>query len=442
MITIRITSENAIVSLDDAGKQITSGIAGQDDAAIIQDAIDRHTDLPGGEVRLCAGKYRLSSPIQVSLPVTITGEGRATEIMPPANDFAFKVFEDGKCPSRCFANFGTPPVHAEPDPNWAPLETYGIRPRLHSVHIRHLAIQGHGQGRGIYLSCLTESCFRDLWIMNTADGAALYFDKEVMETIFENLHLSNCGSPANREAAIVMKSQTGDACNNLHFRSVYVIFPQYIGIEIGGDEGPNHPRLLWFENCMVHGWHCRAEPAPYDLVRVNRTDPTRSICFRGCRLTNGGADNAFLRVLGGRVRIEDSVLGGGRGKYILAAGPGAALQAVNNTFHDTDDLVSLMTAEQAEVVFSGNHVVLRRGEKVVDISSPVFARVNENAFILTDGQCPIHLSDSNDAPAGPMAVTGNFVRGTKEIIRIRLTSGAVVTDRENVVAKQGHDSPM
>jgi len=67
---------------------------------------------------------------------------------------------------------------------------------------------------------------------------------------------------------------------------MYVIFPQYIGIEIGSIDNPGHPRLIWFEESMIHGWHELVDPAPYDLIRINKTDPIRGICFKSCGITN------------------------------------------------------------------------------------------------------------------------------------------------------------
>jgi hypothetical protein len=64
---------------------------------------------------------------------------------------------------------------------------------------------------------------------------------------------------------------------------------------IGSDDKPHHPRLLWFEHCMIHGWQYLAEPAPYDLIHVVRTDPVRGISINSSRLTNGGPDSAYLR---------------------------------------------------------------------------------------------------------------------------------------------------
>ena len=60
------------------------------------------------------------------------------------------------------------------------------------------------------MSWLTGSTFRDLWINNCSDGAALYLEQQVLECVFDNIHMSNCGSPANKEATITIRSETGD----------------------------------------------------------------------------------------------------------------------------------------------------------------------------------------------------------------------------------------
>lgn len=97
-------------------------------------------------------------------------------------------------------------------------------------------------------------------------------------------------------------------------------------------------------------------------------------------ITNGGESSDYLRVRQGRVKIEDSVLGGGRGKYLLVAEPGATLQAIGNTFHNAVDLKSVLHAEKAEVVFTGNQVMLDKENPILDINSPIFARITDNSF--------------------------------------------------------------
>lgn len=425
--------------IDESGTLIRSGTAGEDDASIIQEAVDHLTT--GGEIVLRAGRYTLTQSIGIHLPITITGEGRGTEIAPPAGDFAFEVFYDGRCPDRTSSSFGVPPAHAEQGMTWEKRREmtggFSYRPRLHGVHIRHLAIQGDGSGKGIYFATLTESTFRDLWIMNTTDGAALYFKEEVMECVFENLHLSNCGSPEHDEGSITIKSQTGDACNNLRFRDIYVIFPPYIGILIGSKDNPSHPRLIWFKDCMIHGWHVLTEPAPYDLIDVVKTDPSRGISFVGCRITNGGPDSAYLRVREGRVKLEDSVLGGGRGKHLLVAEDRANLHARSNTFHDADDLDVPIVANQASLIFTGNQVSVRRGDPILDITSPVFAIVTENQFEIPGESRCLRLSDDSASTAGPITVTGNIIASTggTRMIDNRLSVEAHIVERENVVVE-------
>ena len=440
MIRIRI-ADGVIESLDRNGKVLSKGTAGTDDAAVIQDAVDRLTE--EGCVHLCTGRYHLARSVGVHLPGTICGEGRGTEVVPPENDYAFQVFYDGRCPDRTVANFGTPPAHADPA-DWEKKlrereDRPGMRMRLQGVHIRDLAIQGKGRGKGIYLACLTESTFRSLWITSTGQGAALYLGVALMECVFEDLHLSNCGSPENREATIAIPSRNGNGCNNVHFRSVYVIFPQYIGIEIGSDDMPGNPRLIWFEHCMLHGWHQLTEPAPYDLIRVNRTNPERGICFSACRIGMGANEadpqNRHLYVRQGRVNLEGCVVGGGQSNSMLQADAGAFLKAERNTFHGNIS-ASLLKAEDAAVAFSGNHVDVKNGEALLDIRSPVHVRVKDNDVQLSGEQYMLRLTDTEKAPAGPAAVSGNFLMGRTgtRSVQYDLRSGAQVVERDNVSA--------
>ncbi|MCA1808597.1 MAG: hypothetical protein LC725_03930 [Lentisphaerae bacterium] len=436
MIRIRIKG-GRIESLDQDGGRLKEGTAGKDDTAVIQDAVDRLE--AEGCVLLSTGQYRLTAPIGVHLPGTIRGEGRGTEVLPPANDFAFKVSYDGRCPDRTITNFGVAPAHAD-KADWQKRldereDRPGNRMRLQGVHICELAIQGNGQGKGIFLKCLTESTFRDLWINGTADGAALYLDVAVMECVFENLHLSNCGSPANREATIAMPSRNGNGANNLHLRGIYVIFPQYIGIEIGSDDMPGDPRLVWFEHCMLHGWHQLTTPAPYDLIRVNRTNPERGIAFSDCRIGMGANDadpeNRHLYVRQGRVALEGCVIGGGQSKRMLQVDAGGVLYATGNTFHG-QVAESVLQAEGAAVTFANNHIDVRHGPVLLDLRSPRLARIMDNDVQLSDEQGMLRLTDTMDAPAGPMKVTGNFLFGAAMPLQCELASGAAVIERDNV----------
>lgn len=207
MLSINKTQDR-ILCTDETGAHLEQGSAGADDAAVIQRALDRLKE--GGELRLGAGTYTLRMPIGVHLPVMITGEGRGTELTPPPGDFAFKVHYDGRSPDRALSSFGVPPAHADPDMTWEKRRSIkGIETQLrhHGVHVRSLAIQGHGTGKGIYLATLTESTIRDLWIMNTGDGAGLFLQEKVMECVFENIHISNCGSPVSEALARKIPSE-------------------------------------------------------------------------------------------------------------------------------------------------------------------------------------------------------------------------------------------
>jgi hypothetical protein len=80
----------------------------------------------------------------------------------------------------------------------------------------------------------------------------------------------------------------------------------------------------------------------------------------------------------------------------------------------------------------GNQVTINKGNPVLDIRSPRFARINENVFNLADWQWPVNVTDKTDAPAGPVAVTGNFIIGSKKVIKSEMPSGNKVVLRENL----------
>ena len=57
---------------------------------------------------------------------------------------------------------------------------------------------------------------------------------------------------------------------------------------------------------------------------------------------------------------------------------------------------------------------------MLDIRSPRTVRVNENCFQLAPEQCFLRITDTNEAPAGPVTVTDNFISGSEKSIK-RLT---------------------
>jgi hypothetical protein len=53
-------------------------------------------------------------------------------------------------------------------------------------------------------------------------------------------------------------------------------------------------------------------------------------------------------------------------------------------------------------------------------------------FFTAKGQSTVHLSETEKASAGHVAITGNFIRGSNEVLKLNLPSGNMVTERDNI----------
>jgi hypothetical protein len=271
---------NHVVLSDSDGRIVMEKKAGEQDAHLIQQAAEMCRS--GGELRIMAGQYDLEKSIVLDFPCTVSGEGRGTVLVPPANDYAIRIMKTDRSPTINDWVWGPERESMPPDL----INLCGER--LYGVYVRSLAIVGNGRGKGIYLAGVTECICDDLAIHSTYDGAAIYADKTVMETEFRSIVCYVNGSIKNREATIVVASQErGDANNNLQFTRVHVLLPNYIGVQIGTDE-TYPPRLIFFTQSFFHGWLPFERTAPYDLFVVREADPERGIVISASRFTNTG----------------------------------------------------------------------------------------------------------------------------------------------------------
>ena len=188
-----------VVLSDSDGRIVTEKKAGEQDARLIQQAAEMCRS--GGELRIMAGQYDLEKSIVLDFPCTVSGEGRGTVLVPPANDYAIRIMKTDRSPTINDWVWG-------PERESIPQDLINVcGERLYGVYVRSLAIVGNGRGKGIYLTGVTECICDDLAIHSTCDGAAIYADKTVMETEFRSIVCYVNGSIKNREATIVVASQ-------------------------------------------------------------------------------------------------------------------------------------------------------------------------------------------------------------------------------------------
>ena len=343
----------AVVLRDGEGKVISQRGAGVDDAGVIQAGAELCRE-KGGELRILAGRYDLKKSIVLDFPCTVSGEGRGTVLIPPANEYAIRIVKTDRSPTINDWVWG--PERPVIPQGWID----GIA-RLYGIYVSSLAIVGDGRGKGIYLNYVTECICEDLAIHTTGDGAAIYVDETVMESEFRSVVCYGCGSEKNKEAALVVASQdTGDCNNNLQFTRVHVLLPNYVGVQIGTDK-KYPPRLIFFSDSFFHGWgkipSWREEgkrEVPYDLFVVHAGDGDRSIVITSSRFTNSGSEKAELRVEKGSVLVSDCVLGGGVGRSVIVAEPGSEVAIRGNKFEKVTDWKWALEARGANVIFAEN----------------------------------------------------------------------------------------
>jgi hypothetical protein len=340
-------------------------------AAMIQKAVDLCAK--GGEIRIAAGRYPLEKSVVVDYPCTISGEGRGTILVPPLGDYALRMMRTGRSPILTDWVWGTKRGKIPKALN----DLCAVR--LYGVHIRSLAIIGDGHGKGIYLNELSECSCADLWIHTTEEGAALYLDSTVMETDFHNIHCYNTGSLTNREAALVIASQAaGDSNNNLHFDKVYILLPNYIGVEIGTEAGKRHPRLIYFTQSFFHGWLPVSFAPPCDLFLVRHTFPERGVTVSDSRFTNSGPRSSIVSVEEGAFQAANCSFGGGAFAGCIHGAPGTRLNVTGCTFHGGAASACSLWANRSHVIFSHNSLL--EAAKGLRLESPASAVVTDNVF--------------------------------------------------------------
>jgi len=383
----------SVVAQDDAGSRIAAGQAGKDDADVVQAALDA-TGL-GGAVVIRRGKYRFDKPVVVRNSNTLRGEGRATVVVPPQDDFAFKVVTD------------------EQTRSYRPFQPGG---KLYGVIFANLAIDGDGKdnqprGKGIYLSGFWSSSFENLWIEKTR--TAMYLHR-VHESNFTNLYLLGNGDAERREACLVMAG----ANDNLHFTGLYVIYSNYIGLEMFAEQGGGAPRLVFISHSMFHGWLPPDKvwgPAPWphaapfdtiqlrDILPVGRTDTVIS----DSRITVAGPGVASVHAINSPVTIRDSVITATSGKYVVRATKGARVRLEGNTFHSQMPTGSeyAVSAEDAEVLMRDNVLVGRNLQ--VRLAPGRNSIIADNRFDVDSPKGPVLIGDDGQTGSRNVQVRGN-----------------------------------
>lgn len=381
-----------IIAESGMGEIIAKRSLGEDDAQVIQEAIDAAGQ--SGEIRILKGIYNLKQSISVHSNIKITGEGRGTVLIPPIDDFAFKI-------KKVDENIIPRPFHKK--------EGYPI----YALVIRELTIDGkregmENSGMGLYLERFWSSSFENLWIQNT--NHAIHINR-LHESDFSNIYMINNGNSADKTPCIKI-----EGCDNIHFSGLYVIYSNYIGMEI-----TNGAKLVFISQSMFHGWLPRLEKTSgYPLIEIRDLNKKKEARFKSdvvienSRITVGSNGTNAVNIINSSVTIKQCVATPGFGKAMVSATYDSRVNISDNSFYSLKPLPVghyVLYAEDSEVFFNNNVVsslnlqLCLRGARNSIIADNRFDAVSEMANII--------IGDNKGEGSRNIQVKGNIFRQAK-----------------------------
>ncbi|MBN2410490.1 hypothetical protein JXQ31_02285 [candidate division KSB1 bacterium] len=381
-----------VVAEDRYGNIINQEKAGKVDADIIQSAIDLAA--PAGHLIITKGTYRLSKSLLVHSNIKITGEGRATIFVPPVDDFAVKI---EKRDEYIFPR----PYHSE-----AGNPMYGLI-------VRDITIDGARDnlphsGKGLYCKVFWSSSFENIWIQNT--GLGIHVDN-TRESVFSKIYLINNGDEKKKEPGIRV-----DGNNNLHFRSLYIIYPNYIGMEIKS-------KLVFISQAMFHGWlEPHNKPAKYPLIQVKDLNDFKEgegrfksdVVIENSRITVGGEGSCAVNIINSPVTLRQCVATAGVGNTVVRVSDNARVNITDNSFYSFLPLPSgqyVLYAEDSEVIFKNNVVSCHNLQLCLKAARNSI--IADNRFDAVSENSNIYIGDNNNQGSRCIQVTGNIFRQEK-----------------------------
>jgi len=382
---------DGVFAEDRKGNVIRQGRAGADDADVVQAAVDAVD--PGGKIQLTRGTYVFTKTVTIYNNSTLVGEGRGTVIVPPPGEYALWVGTTEK--TSVYR-----PYHGDPGP-------------LYAFIIRDLTIDGKttpdgNKGKGIRMEHFWSALVENLWISDT--GCGLYL-RHCKESDFSNIHLIANGDEKAREASLIMTGEN----NNVHFRGLFVVYPNYVGMDLIGtlEEGIEVPRLVFVTQGMFHGWLREEGAAQYDLIRVTDLDAHRVGCLadfviRDSRITVAGRDRASVNAINSPVTVANSVITATRGKYVIRASKAARVTITGNTYHggSAEGSQYALHAEDAEVLFKDN--TLNGRNLKVHLAPASNSIIADNRFVVEGDGPTVWVGDNGATGSSHVDVRGNM----------------------------------
>jgi hypothetical protein len=408
--------DNDIVTAEDKyGNIIQQGKSGNSDADVIQSAIDKAG--PAGEIKICKGRYIIDKSILVYHNMKITGEGRGTILIPPIDDYAFKVKKGEK------EIFSRPHHVKEGFP-------------LYAMIFRDMTIDGkredlHHSGKGFYLRGFWSSSFENLWIQNTGNALTL---NSIHESDFINIYLINNGDEKKKESSVFITK-----CDNIHFQGLYVIYQNYIGLEVFNS------KLTFITRSMFHGWLKReGETAKYPLIQVKDANADKKnegryksdFVIENSRITVGGEGTSAIDVINSPVTVTQCVATCGFANTVVSATQNARVNVSNNSFYSFKPLPMgsyVLYAEDSEVIFKNNVVSFQNLQ--VCLKAVRNSIIVDNRFDAVSEKPNIYIGDNNNQGSRNIQVKGNIFRQKKleDAVEVSKLSLKGITIKDNQI---------
>jgi len=384
--------DEIVVAEDRYGNIITQEKAGNADADVLQSAID--LAVPAGQIVITKGIYRLKKSLMVHSNIKITGEGRATILVPPVDDFAMRIEKRDE-------NIHPRPYHWE------------VGNPMYALNISDITIDGERDnlphsGKGLYCKVFWSSSFENIWIQNT--GLGIHVDN-TRESVFSKIYLINNGDEGKKEPGILV-----DGNNNLHFRSLYIIYPNYIGMEIKN-------KLVFISQGMFHGWlEPHNEPAKYPLIQVKDLNNFKEgegrfksdVVIENSRITVGGEGSCAVNIINSPVTLRQCVATAGVGNTVVRVSDNARVNITDNSFYSFLPLPSgkyVLFAEDSEVIFKNNVVSCHNLQLCLKAARNSI--IADNRFDAVTENSNIYIGDNNNRGSRCIQVEGNIFRQEK-----------------------------
>jgi hypothetical protein len=223
-----------------------------------------------------------------------------------------------------------------------------------------------------------------------------------------NIYLINNGDENNKESGIFI-----EGCDNLHFRGLYVIYQNYIGLKISAGS-----KLVFITQSMFHGWLPRhGGAAKFPLVQIEDLNNDRKkegrfksdVVIENSRITVGGDGTNVIDIINSPITLKQCVATTGFSKNLISATENSRINVSDNSFYCLKPLPAgenVVYAEDSEVLFKNN--VISSLNLKVSLAAARNCIIADNRFESSTDGPNILIGDKFDVGSRSIQVRGNI----------------------------------